>query len=135
MTEIEFQNGSKIKGMETAGETIRGKVRGYLLDSKKKNRGGVIVKIMKKVLKGLWNNYFLVLGIINLVIAMNKGESNDAVIGYVIFIGCLILQLSELIIRKLNDMKSFYLKREEINANNFMDLINVLIGRYSKEDK
>jgi len=136
MTEIEFQNGSKIKGIETDGKTIRGKVREYSLDSKKKNRGGVIVRIMKNVLKGLWRNYYLIIALVSLGCAYYYGNSNDAVVLYGFFIGCMILQATDSIKSKLEDMDKFYTDCGLMNVEVLKEITELMIAKKkAKEDK
>lgn len=136
MTEIEFQNGSKITALKSSGKTIRGKVRGYIWSDEKKTKfkGGLSVKKnIKKILKGLLKNYYFILGTIIMITAMFKGNTYEGIILCVIGIGSLILQKVIEIQRKIDDMETSYLKHEILNSESMLALTRILVNQNKKK--
>lgn len=125
MTEIEFQNGSKITALKSSGKTIRGKVRGYVWTEEKKTkfRGGCF---MKKILKGLWRNYYFILGTIIMITAIFKGNTYEGIILCVLGVSCLVLQKLNEVKSKLEDMEIEYLENELTNIKNQLSLAKMI---------
>lgn len=90
---------------------------------------------MKKLLKVLDNNGFLILCVISIIAAMRKGTSNEAVIYYGVAMAELILQFLEIILRKIKAMDKFYSQCELMNVEALKGIVKLITIKNAKEDK
>ena len=88
---------------------------------------------MKKVLKFLGRNIFYILACICMFMALQNGSSNWGIIFTVLMGTALILFKLEVLHKKLDEMELTYLRREVENKENFLGLMEFMVGKWDKE--
>ena len=82
-------------------------------------------KTIKKILKVVDENCFLILSVMTAIVAVSKGDSNEAKYLYLFALGELILQSLTIVIRKIDNIKTKLLDMSEFHDE--CELLNVQV--------
>lgn len=107
MTEIEFQNGSKITALKSSGKTVRGKVRGYVNGNGEKIRfrgGAFMRKFIKNTLKSIWSYKLLIASGCFIILGFLEEDFLYQILYCLYAMGFLIMDECKDIKKKLDEM-------------------------------